>query len=65
MVVATKHFNKHDHDFINNYRKFVILEQLRNTCPTTTETLKERLKQPETQDFSATRSEPKPKLKPC
>ena len=34
-----KHFNWHDHDIIG------IIEQLRNFCTTSTETLKERLKQ--------------------
>ena len=47
MIVVSKHFNKHDHDF-NNYGKVIIIELLRNICPTTTETIKERLKQPET-----------------
>ena len=41
---ACKHFNKHDHDF-NNHRKIIIIEQLRNISTTSTETLKERLKQ--------------------
>ena len=47
MIVASKHFNKHDHD-LNNYGKFIIIELVRNICPTTTETIKERLKHPET-----------------
>ena len=33
MIVASKHFNKHDHDF-NNYGKFITIEQLKNICPT-------------------------------
>ena len=53
MIVALKYFNKHDHD-LNNYGKFIIIELLRNICPTTTETIKERLKQPQTTRFSAT-----------
>ena len=52
MIVASKHFNKHNHD-LNNYRKFIIIELLRNICPTTTET-KERLNQPQIWHFSAT-----------
>ena len=52
MIVASKHFNKHDHD-LNNYRKFIIIELLRNVCPKTTET-KERLNQPQIWHFSAT-----------
>ena len=47
MIVASKHFNKHDHD-LNNYGKFSIIELLKNICPTTTEAIKERLKQPQT-----------------
>ena len=47
MIVAPKHFNKNDHD-LNNYGKFITIELLRNICPTTTETIKERLKQPQT-----------------
>ena len=33
MIVASKHFNKHDNDF-NNYGKFITIEQLKNICPT-------------------------------
>ena len=47
MIVSAKHFNKNDHD-LNNYGKFIIIELLRNICPTATETIKERLKQPQT-----------------
>ena len=47
IIVASKHFQKHNHGF-NNYGKFIIIEQLRNIFPTTTKTLKERLKQSET-----------------
>ena len=47
MIVASKPFNKHDHD-LKNYGKFIIIELVRNICPTTTETIKERLKHPET-----------------
>ena len=43
-IPACKHFNRHDHDF-NNHGKIIIIEQLRNICMTSTETLKERLKQ--------------------
>ena len=46
-IVASKHFNKHDHD-LNNYGRFIIIELLRNICPRTSETIKERLRQPET-----------------
>ena len=46
MIVASKHFNKLDHD-LNNYGKFIIIELLRNIFPTTTEKIKERLKQPQ------------------
>ena len=46
MIVASTHLNRHDYEF-NNYGKFIIIEQLRDICSTTTETLKERLK-PET-----------------
>ena len=53
MILALKHFNKHDHD-LNNYGKFIIIELLRNICPTTTETIKERVKQTQTIRFSAT-----------
>ena len=52
MIVASKHFNKHDHD-LNNYEKFIIIELLRHICPTT-ETIKERLNQPQIWRFSAT-----------
>ena len=41
-----KHLNKYDHDF-NNHGKFIIIEQLRSICTTSTETLKERLNQRE------------------
>ena len=47
IIVASKHFNMNDHD-LNNYAKFIIIELLRNICPTTTETIKEELKQTET-----------------
>ena len=43
-IPACKHFNRHDHDF-NNHGKIIIIEQLRNIRKTSTETLKERLKQ--------------------
>ena len=43
---ACKHFNRHYHDF-NNLGKIIIIEQLRNIRTTSTETLKERLKQRE------------------
>ena len=36
----------HDHDF-NNHGKIIIIEQLRNICMTSTETLKEKLKEQE------------------
>ena len=45
-IPACKHFNRHDHDF-NNHGKIIIIEQLRNIRTTSTETLKERLKQRE------------------
>ena len=45
-IPAYKHFNRHDHDF-KNHGKIIIIEQLRNICTTSTETLKERLKQQE------------------
>ena len=64
IIVASKHFNQHNHDF-NSYGKFIIIEQLKNIFPTTTKTLKERLKQSETWDFSLIWSEEIPKLKPC
>ena len=48
MIVVSKHFNKQNHD-LNNYEKFIIIELLRNIFPATTETIKERLKQPERQ----------------
>ena len=47
MILVSKYFSKHDHD-LNNYGKLIIIELLRNICPTTTETIKERLKQPQT-----------------
>ena len=43
---AFKYLNRHDHDF-NNHGKINIIEHLRNICTTSTETLKERLKQRE------------------
>ena len=43
-IPACKHFNKHDHNF-NNNGKFIIIEQVRSIRTTSTETLKERLKQ--------------------
>ena len=46
-IQAFKHFNKNKHDF-NNHGKIIIIEQLRNISPTSTETLKERQKQWET-----------------
>ena len=45
-IPACKHFNRHDHDF-NNHGKIIIVEQLKNICTISTETLKERLKQRE------------------
>ena len=45
-IPACKHFNRHDHDF-NNHGKIIIVEQLRNICTISTETLKERLEQRE------------------
>ena len=45
-IPACKHFNRHDHDF-NNHGKIIIIEQLRNIRTTSTEKLKERLKQRE------------------
>ena len=45
-IPAYKHFNRHDQDF-KNHGKIIIIEQLRNICATSTETLKERLKQQE------------------
>ena len=53
MILVSKYFSKHDHD-LNNYGKLIIIELLRNICPTTTETIKERLKQPQTWRFSFT-----------
>ena len=38
--------NRHDHDF-DNHGKFIVIEQLKNIRATSTETLKERLKQGE------------------
>ena len=43
-IPACKHLNKHDHDF-KNHETFFIIGQLRNIGTTSTETLKERLKQ--------------------
>ena len=45
-IPVCKHFNRHDHDF-NNHWKIIIIEQLRNIRTTSTETLKQRLKQQE------------------
>ena len=45
-IPACKHFNKYNNDF-NNHGKFIIMERLRNIRATSTETLKERLKQRE------------------
>ena len=45
-IPAPKHFNRHDYNF-NKYGKIIIIEQLRNILTTSTETLKERLKQQE------------------
>ena len=56
MILVSKYFSKHNHDLNNKKKpgKFIIIELLRNICPTTTETIKERLKQPQTWHFSAT-----------
>ena len=45
-IPASKHFNKHDHDF-NNHGKIIIIEQPRNISTRSTGTLQEALKQPE------------------
>ena len=45
-IPASKHFNKHDHDF-NNHGKVIIIKQPRNISTTSTGTLQEALKQPE------------------
>ena len=45
-IPTFKHFNRNNHDF-NNHRKIIIVEQLRNIRTASTETLKEKLKQPE------------------
>ena len=45
-IPACKHFNRNDHDF-KNHGKIIIIEQIRNIRTTSTETLKERLKQQE------------------
>ena len=45
-IPVFKHFNRHDLDF-NNHGKIIIIEQVRNIRTTSTETLKERLKQQE------------------
>ena len=45
-IPVCKHFNRHDHDF-NNHGKIIIIKQLRKTRMTSTETLKEKLKQRE------------------
>ena len=45
-IPAWKHFNRHDHGF-NNCGKTIIIEQQRNISTTSTETLKEKLKQRE------------------
>ena len=44
---GSRNFNKDDHDF-NNHGKIIIIEQLKNNRTTSTETLKERLKERET-----------------
>ena len=68
-IPACKHSNRHHHDF-NNHGKIIIIEQLRNIRATSTETLKKKTKtarkflDTETWDFSATWSEPRPKLNP-
>ena len=46
VIPVCKHFNRHDHDF-NNHWKIIIIEQLRKSRTTSTETLKQRLKQQE------------------
>ena len=43
-VPACKHFNRYDHDF-NKHGKIIIIEHLKYIRATSTETLKERLKQ--------------------
>ena len=43
-ISACKHFNKHDHG-INNHRKLIVIVQLRNITTTSTDVLKERVKQ--------------------
>ena len=45
-IPASKHFNKHDHDF-NNHGKIIVIEQPRNISTTSTGTLQEAQKQPE------------------
>ena len=45
-IPACEHFNRHNHDF-DNHREIIIIEQTRNICTTSTDTLKERLKQGE------------------
>ena len=42
-IPASKHFNRHDHEF-KNHGKIIIIEQLRNIPTISTETLEERLK---------------------
>ena len=42
-IPASKHFNRHDHEF-KNHGKIIIIEQLRNIRTISTETLEERLK---------------------
>ena len=44
VILAGKHFIKHDHDF-NTHGKFIIIELLRNITTTKTETLKETSEQ--------------------
>ena len=45
-IPVCEYFSRHHHDF-NNHGKFIIIELVRNTRTTITETLKERLKQRE------------------
>ena len=45
-IITCKHFNSPNNDF-NTHRTFTILEQLRNITASSTEILKERLKQRE------------------
>ena len=55
-----KYLNKFDQSF-NNHGKFIIIQQQRNICTTSTETGKEILKQEE----NVWIMKPRPKLKPC